>query len=77
MNADKEKVWKAISKTELKLSPGVKELLPNCSDDAREMVAELQDKLDNKFTLSDVSTLVDPNTFEPMIVMRLIKTVKK
>jgi len=80
MNADQEKTWKAISKTELTLGERIKDASHTDLDylDNREIIEDLKAKLDGGYILEDIKRLTNPHTFEPVTVIRLIrKAVKK
>ena len=80
---DKEKVWKKLTLGDMKYSERVREALrpePDSrdvyDDEQREMIADLTDKLDGTYELSDLRTVVDARTYEPILVARIIKTGK-
>ena len=76
---DKEKVWKKLAKKDLILSDRTKEALnPSTmaaySQPAIDIVKDLQEKLDDEYTVVSVNTVIDPSTLEPVAIVRLRKT---
>jgi len=77
-----EKVWKKLAKKELILSDYVREKISTAptpesqSDQVREIIADLQDKLDAEYTVTDISTSTDAVTFEPVVRVIIRKTRK-
>lgn len=77
MNKSKEKVWKKLSKTELKLGNAITDTQYTATEREQDLINDLKDKLDSTFELHDVKTLMNPNTYEPITIARIIRTEKK
>lgn len=79
MNAEQKKVWKKLAKKDLILSDRAKNdlspiTLAAYSQPAIDIVKDLQEKLDDEYTVVSVNTVIDPSTFEPIATVKLRRT---
>ena len=73
----RDRMWRKLAKKDLILGPRVNGYLHSMSAEARDMIAALQDRLDDEFTIRTVRSMKDPNTLELYCSVELIKTEKK
>ena len=80
MNKEQKEVWKKLANKGLILSPRTIEALnPNTmaaySQPAIDLITDLQEKLDDEYTVVSVNTVMDPSTLEPVAIVKLRKTI--
>ena len=74
MNTEGKRVWKKLAKKDLIMGGRVSGTT-FCTE-AKEIINDLKDKLDDTYTLFDISVTINPNTFEPNVSIVLRKTEK-
>ena len=74
MNTEGKRVWKKLSKKNLII--GGRLTGTTLGTTAKEIINDLKDKLDDTYTLFDISVTINPNTFEPNVSIVLRKTEK-
>ena len=74
MNTEGKRVWKKLVKKDLIMGGRIRGTV-FCTE-AKEIINDLKDKLDDTYTLFDVRVTINPNTFEPDVAIVLHKTEK-
>ena len=65
MNKEQKEVWKKLADDTMRIEPEVEEYI---TKPMRTHIDELKERFDKRYSLIHLSVVVDPTTFEPMVI---------